>query len=119
MEFKLVMNCKRALEFTEINCHLAWNRFIAKYELDTAPSYLNLNNRFESSALVLIDDDPDEWITELESLRTQIDDIKFLSPMTDMNLSSLPKDYDMVLCGLQSRLLKSGHEEPSSEIALK
>ena len=65
MAFKLVMNCKREPDFQEGNCHLAWDRLVTKYEPYTATSNLNLKNRFENSALVSIDKDPDEWISEL------------------------------------------------------
>ena len=69
MAFKLVKNCKREPDFPEGNCHLAWDRLVAKYEPHTAPSYLNLKIRFENRALVSIDEDPDKLIPELESLR--------------------------------------------------
>ena len=35
--FKLVKNCKREPDFPEGNCHLAWDRLVAKYEPHTAP----------------------------------------------------------------------------------
>ena len=47
------------------------------------PSNLNLKVRFENSALVSIDEDPDEQINKLENLRAKIDDTKFSFPMTD------------------------------------
>ena len=66
--FKFIKNCKRELDFPEGNNCLAWHRLVAKYEPHKEPSYLNLKNRFENSDLVSIDEDPDEWITELASL---------------------------------------------------
>ena len=69
VKFKLVRNCKRENEFPEGNCHLALDRLVAKYEPHAAPSYLDLMYTFENNALMSIDEDPNEWITELESLR--------------------------------------------------
>ena len=51
-----------------------------------------------------IDEDPDEWISELESIRAQIDDTKFSSPMTERDffvyvLNNLPEEYGTVLDG--------------------
>ena len=53
--FKLVKNCKRKPHFSKRNCCLEWDRLVAKYESHRIPSYLNLKNRFENSALASID----------------------------------------------------------------
>ena len=58
--FKVIKNCKREPDFPTGNFHLAWERLVAKYEPHTVPSYLNLKNRFENSALLSIDEDLDE-----------------------------------------------------------
>ena len=107
--FKLVKNCKREPDFPEGNCHLACGRLVVKYEPHTTPSYFDLKNRFENSTLVSIDDDPDEWITELEILGAKTDHTKFSSPMTDGDflvhvLNNLSEEYDTFLDGLQSQL---------------
>ena len=62
---------------------MAWERLVAKYEPHTAPSYLDRKNISENSALVSIDEGPNEWITELESLRAQMNDTKFSAPIID------------------------------------
>ena len=86
---------------------MAWDRLLQR---------MSHKNRFEDGALVSIDEDPDKWITELESFRAQIDDNKFSTTITGGDfwvhvLSNLPQEYDTVLDGLQSRLSKSGPEE--------
>ena len=75
------------------------------YEPNTASSNLDLKERYENSALVSIDEDPDEWIMEFENLQAQIDDIKCSSLMTNRDflvhvLKNLPEEYDIVLDGL-------------------
>ena len=44
-----------------------------KYAPKTAPSYIKLKQTFTNSALEDPEDDPDDWITELEGLRTKMD----------------------------------------------
>ena len=77
--FKLAKNYKIEPDFLEGNCCWTWHRLVAKYELHRAPSYLHVKNR-----MVSIDEDANKWITECETLRFQIDDTRFSSPMTKM-----------------------------------
>lgn len=111
--FSLVKNCKTT-EYPEGNCKLAWDRLIAKYAPKTAPSLLKLKKKFANSKLSKVEDHPDEWISDLESLRNEMDNISITARMTDVDfmihiLNNLPEDYDVVLDGLESRLmLKDG-----------
>ena len=106
--FSLVKNCK-TIEYPEGNCKLAWDRLIAKYAPKTAPSLLKLKKQFANSNLTK-EVHPDEWITELESLRNEMNGISLSSKMTDQDfmihiLNNLPEVYDVVLDGMESRLM--------------
>ena len=53
--------------------------------------------------------DPDEWISELEGLRTEIEEINSSSAVSDYDfmvkiLNNLPSEYDVILDGLESAL---------------
>ena len=107
--FSLVKNCKTA-KYPEGNCKLAWDRLVAKYSPKTAPSLLKLKKNFANSQLESVDIHPDEWMTELESLRNEIDKISISTKMSDEDfmihvLNNLTEDYDVVLDGLESRLM--------------
>ena len=83
--FSLVRNCKTD-EYPEGNCKLAWDRLVAKYAPKTAPSLLKLKKKFANSKLEGIDMHPDEWVTELESLRNDMDNIEISAKMSDLDL---------------------------------
>ena len=107
--FSLVKNCKTA-KYPEGNCKLAWDRLVAKYSPKTAPSLLKLKKNFANSQLESVDKHPDEWMTELESLRNEIDKISVSTKMSDEDfmihvLNNLTEDYDVVLDGMESRLM--------------
>lgn len=107
--FSLVKNCKTSA-YPEGNCKLAWDRLVAKYAPKTAPSLLKLKKKFANSKLHHRDDHPDEWITELESLRTEMESIHISTAMADIDfmihiLNNLPEEYDVVLDGMESRLM--------------
>jgi len=107
--FSLVKNCKTS-DYPEGNCKLAWDRLVAKYAPKTAPSLLKLKKQFANSRLGDAEMHPDEWITELESLRNDMDKISLSAKMTDQDfmihvLNNLPVEYDVVLDGMESRLM--------------
>ena len=107
--FSLVKNCKTS-DYPEGNCKLAWDRLVAKYAPKTAPSLLKLKKQFANSKLGDAEMHPDEWITELESLRNDMDKISLSAKMTDQDfmihvLNNLPVEYDVVLDGMESRLM--------------
>jgi hypothetical protein len=106
--FSLIKNCKSS-DYLEGNCKLAWDRLIAKYAPKTAPSLLKLKKQFANSSLKN-EVYPEEWITELESLRNDMDSIRLSSKMNDQDfmihiLNNLPEAYDVILDGMESRLM--------------
>lgn len=107
--FSLVKNCKSD-DYPEGNCKLAFDRLLAKYAPKTAPSLLKLKKKFANSKLESSKKHPDEWITELESLRNDMDQIHISSRMSDLDflihvLNNLPELYDVVLDGMESKLM--------------
>lgn len=114
--FSLVRNCKNS-DFPEGNCKLAWDRLIAKYAPHTAPSLLKLKKQFANSVLRNAGTPPDEWITELETLRNDMDQIDIATKMSDLDflihiINNLPELYDVVLDGMEERLmLKDGNPQ--------
>ena len=73
----LVKNCVSD-EYPEGKCKLAWDQLVAKYVPNTAPSLLKLKKKFHNSRFASEDKHPDEWITDLESLRNDMDTILIL-----------------------------------------
>jgi len=65
--FRLIKNCKSD-DFPEGNCKLACELLVKKYEPHTVPKLLKLKKEFTNKRLEDVSQDPDEWITELESL---------------------------------------------------
>ena len=107
--FSLVKNSKSA-DYPEGNCKIAWDRLMAKYAPKTAPSLLKLKKKFANSRLVDLEKNPDEWITELEGFRTDMEDIHIATTMSDLDflihvLNNLPDEYDVVLDGMEERLM--------------
>ena len=107
--FSLVKNSKSA-NYPEGNCKIAWDRLMAKYAPKTAPSLLKLKKKFANSRLVDLEKNPDEWITELEGFRTDMEDIHIATTMSDLDflihvLNNLPDEYDVVLDGMEERLM--------------
>ena len=112
--FSLVKNCRTA-SYPEGSCKLAWERLLAKYAPKTAPSLLKLKKKFANSKLG--SEHPDEWITELESLRNDMDKISLTAKMTDQDfmihvLNNLTEEYDVILDGMESKLML-GESDPS------
>ena len=112
--FSLVKNCKTA-SYPEGSCKLAWDRLLAKYAPKTAPSLLKLKKKFANSKLG--SEHPDEWITELESLRNDMDKISLTAKMTDQDfmihvLNNLTEEYDVILDGMESKLML-GDNDPN------
>ncbi len=82
-----------------------------KYKTHTAPKLLRLKKEFTKKHLEDVSQDPDEWITELESLWVQMDNIDFASKMNHFdliihNMNSLLEQYDPIVDNLEIRLMK-------------
>jgi len=106
--FRLVKNSKSS-EYPEGNCKLAWDRLVAKYAPRSTPSLLKLKKQFENSKLESVETDPEDWVSELEGLRTEIECIDSTSAMSEKDfmvkiLNNLPSEYDVILDGLENRL---------------
>ena len=108
--FNLVDNCTTA-DQPDGNCKLAWDRLVNKYAPQTAPSYITLKKTFANSTLADATEDPDDWITELECMRTEMNKVTIggKSDMTDVDviihvLSNLPEDYEVQVNELEEKL---------------
>ena len=91
---------------------LAWKRLVSKFEPKTAQSYIKLNKEFVSSKLEDTVTDPEEWITKLEALRTQMNNVKIRNKndMTETELiihilTSLPEEYEVAVSDLENKLM--------------
>lgn len=108
--FNLVDNCSTA-EQPEGNCKIAWERLVHKYAPKTAPSYIQLKKDFANSKLASVDTDPDEWMTDLECLRSEMNKVQ-IPGKTDMSevdliihiLSNLPEEYEVAVSELEEKL---------------
>jgi len=108
-------NCK-SVEYPEGNCKLAWDHLIAKYAPKSAPSLLKLKKQFANCKLKdeNIKYHPDNYISSLESLRNDMDEIcesiDESTKMSDLDfmihvLNNLPELYDVILDGMETRLM--------------
>ena len=100
----------KTIQYPEGNCKLVWNRLTTKYAYKTAPSLLKLKKEFANSILEDFDRNPDEFITDLEGLRSDMEYIHIATTMSDMDfmihvLNNLPEPYDAVLDDMESRLM--------------
>ena len=108
--FNLVDNCTTS-DQPDGNCRLAWERLTNKYAPQTAPSYISLKKNFANSKLHDSFSNPDEWITNLECLRTEMNKVKIggKSDMTDVDviihiLSNVPEEYKVQVNELKEKL---------------
>mgnify|MGYP000901052493 CR=1 FL=1 len=74
--------------------------------------YIKLKRDFANSKLEVSGKDPDEWITKLESLKTDTNKVKIRgkSEMTEVdliihNMASLPDDYEVAVSILKDKLM--------------
>ena len=75
------------------------------------PSYFLLKKDFVNSKLSFLDTRPDEWMSELESLRTKMNKIQ-IRRKTEMSevdliihiLSNLPEEYEVAVSELERKL---------------
>ena len=116
--FNLVKNCKTD-EYPEGNCKMAWDRLVHKYAPKTATSYFKLKKQFTNSKLESAEDDPDAWITDLESLRVKMDQVNISSKMSDMDfiihiLTNLPKEYEVAVDTLKGKM-----QDKSNPLSIK
>ena len=100
--FALVKGCKTN-DYEDGDAGLAWKRLTQKYASKNTVSLLKLKREFTNSSMK-VDQDPDEWITELEELQTRIAEIagnnKKTVHISDNDLmihvlNYLPRKYDI------------------------
>ena len=87
-------------------------------------SLLKLKHSFASSRLGHESLHPNQWITELENLKTSINQVDLMSKMTKCDfivhvLNSLPKKYKMTIVALKICFMKAGAYILASSIWLK
>jgi len=93
---------------------IAWDRLITIYAPKTAPSYIQLKKEFANSKLKSAVHNPDEWITDLEFLRTQMNNVTIpgKTNMTEVDLiihilANLPEEYEVVVSKIEEKLKTS------------
>ena len=118
--FRLAKNCKTKV-YPEGNCKLVWDRLTTKYEPKTTSALLKLKKKFENSKLEREEDDPEDWITELEGHLAEIEIIDENSAISEKDLmvhilNNLPMEYDSVSDSLETQLDKTGSEKLTLEL---
>ena len=108
--FNLVDNCVTK-DQPDGNCKLAWERLTSKYQPRSTPSYIQLKKDFANSKLSSLDTRPDEWMSELESFRTEMNkiEIRGKTEMSEVDLiihilSNLPEEYEVAVSELERKL---------------
>ena len=89
------------------DANLAWIRLCNKYRSKSAPSRLNLKNKFTAMKLKNVKSDPDIWLTELEDLRLQLEEAGATMSEEDVMehaLNNLPDAYENVVAKLEDRI---------------
>ena len=109
------MKNAKSEDFLEGNCKVAWDRFVSKYALHTVSYLLKLKSEFHNSKLESVDKDPNEWISHLEGLRIHMNEFGQKCNVSDEDfvihiLNHLPKEYDVILDGLENRLTVTGDD---------
>ena len=94
--FDLVKNAKTP-DHPEGNCYVAMKKLQNKYDPRTGPSYVAKKREFTNSKLESCEEDPDEWITDLETLRSEMDAINISGKMSNIDfivhiLANLPEE---------------------------
>jgi hypothetical protein len=94
--FNIVKGCKMK-DYEDGNAVMAWERLKKKYQSTSAPSLVKLEYSFRQSVLKQ-KEDPDAWITWLEEMRMQLEEMG--SVMSDDQflihvLNNLTVDYEL------------------------
>jgi hypothetical protein len=103
--FNIVKGCK-SKEYEDGNAAIAWERLRNKYQPTSAASLVKLECSFRQSVLKK-KDDPDAWITQLEEMRMQLEEMG--SVMSDDQfmvhvLNNLTADYELQVALLERRI---------------
>ena len=101
--FQSVSCCKND-DYKNGNAADAWARLTAKYVPNIAPIKLELKSEFQHSKLWDATQGPDTWISDLESLRAQLKEIKLDILDEDFMihvLNGLPAEYEVQISKLE------------------
>jgi len=103
--FQAVCCCK-SNDYMNGNAADAWKRLTDKYAPNMAPIKLELKSEFQKTKLRDASNDPDVWISNLESIRARLKDLK--ADISDKDfivhvLNSLPADYEVQVSKLEDR----------------
>jgi hypothetical protein len=118
--FRLVKNC-RTKEYPDGNSFMAWERLKSKYAPRTSCSLMKHKKKYENSSLGDATKDPDDWISSMEGIITEIESIDEKMAISDKDflfhiLNNLPKEYDVVLDGLERQLDETGDKALTLEM---
>lgn len=90
---------------------LAYKTLVQKYQPKTGPGYIELLLEFTNCKLTSDEDDPDEWMTHLQSLQTRMNKvtIKGKNEKSEMDLilhilSDCPLSYEQQVADLEDKL---------------
>ena len=88
---------------------------VSKYTPHTSSSLLKLKSKFHNRKLELIKKDPNEWISNLEGVRVYMSKFGLKGCITVEDfmihvLNNLPKEYDVVLDGLENHCMVIGND---------
>ena len=112
----LAMSCEVAFgyvdeavtkEFPEGDAAVAWENLKKKFQPSTTGSRVQYKNEFNNNILSSVNDDPDEWIAQLEKLRKLIKATG--SEISDEDLlihviNNLPKEYEALVDNFEKEL---------------
>ena len=103
--FQIVKGCKTK-EYEDGNAAVAWERLKKKYQPTSAPSLVKLECTFRKSVLKE-KEDPGEWITQLEEMRMQLEEMG--SVLSDDQffihiLNNVTEDYALQVALLETRV---------------
>ena len=99
--FGIVKNAKTN-DLKKGDAKIAWERLKTRYEPNTGTELLALNKEYMSMELEDVKTDPEDFITDLDELRTRMADDPFNEVITDKSfmlhvLNSLPTEYESIV----------------------
>ncbi len=104
--FQIVKNCKTTAKKGG-DAAMAWKRLKEKYAPKIAPRKVELMREFQKMTLKSSGEDPDVWLTNLESIRTKLAEMSYTISDEQLMihvLNNLPEEYDIQISKLESRL---------------
>jgi len=123
--FQSICSCRNN-DYKNGNMADAWKCLCDKYVLNMAPIKLELKSEFQCTKLWDASEDPDVWISNLESICTRLADMK--AGITDEDfmvhvLNGLPREYEVQVSKLEERFGSTSNpltiKDMRSELNLK